>query len=124
MPTQRIYLTNLKLWWPAWQMGIPFRSFGYQGHRGISGEGYSFDVDTTMDSWLCEDGALMPIETAKLYRDNIDGARFPIKWTSFTIVDSKHVQVNYVLPHSDQYNVNYYKPEEIYFEGETYREDE
>ena len=97
---------------------MPFTSYGYTGV--ISGDGYTFRVDTDMDSWLCPDGKLMPINTAKLY---LKGT--PIEFTSFTILDAHHVQVNSLTRHkANEYFCHVYDLEDLYFVGETYSEDE
>lgn len=119
MPKQRIPLSKCKLWWPAWQQGVPFTHYGY--FREVSGEGYHFRVDPEMDSWLCENGDLMPISTAVL-EDCDDG---PIKWTSFSILSDGTVQVNYMIPDGKQeYHVDRYPLEALSFVGESYSLDE
>lgn len=120
MTKRRLPLSKCKLWWPAWQQGIPFASFGY-AHE-VTGEGYRFSIDPEMDSWLCENGDLMPISTAVLENCNTG----PIKCTSFTILSNGKVQVNYRLPNNrtETYHVHYYPIEELSFVGETYSLDE
>ena len=115
MAKQRIPLSKCKLWWPAWQQGVPFTSYGYA--REVTGEGYRFVVDPEMDSWLCENGDLMPINTSVL--EDIDEG--PIKWTSFSILRDGTVQVNYSIPGGKQeYHVDRYPIECLSFVGESY----
>lgn len=118
MAKQRIPLSKCKLWWPAWQQGVPFTHYGYT--REVGGEGYKFTVDPEMDSWLCENGDLMPISIAVL-EDCDEG---PIKWTSFSILGNGRVQVNYKVPGSDGYHVDMYPIEALSFVGEAYSLDE
>lgn len=112
---QQIPLKKCKLWWPEWQQGIPFTSYGYDGH--IKGSRYQFDVSPDMDSWLCEDGNIMPIESAKLY--DVDEGQ--VEYTSFTILGDV-VQVN--NRKYGGYTVDYYTLDTLYFEGPTYAKDE
>lgn len=119
MAKQRIPLSKCKLWWPAWQQGVPFIHYGY--FKEVSGDGYKFTVDPEMDSWLCENGDLMPINTSVL-EDCDDG---PIKWTSFSILGDGTVQVNYAIPGERQtYKVDRYPIECLSFVGEAYSLDE
>lgn len=111
---QQIPLKKCKLWWPAWQQGIPFTSYGY--FREITGEGYRFAVNPEMDSWLCENGDLMPINTAKLALKGIGY----LKWNSFSILGDI-VQVN---TGTNGYIVRTYALEDLYFVGESYPQDE
>lgn len=116
---QRIPLSKCKLWWPAWQMGIPFNAYGFT--REVMGNGYKFTVDPEMDSWLCENGDLMPISTATL-EDCDEG---PIKWTSFKILPNNTVQVNLKMPDVRHgYHVDLYPLEALSFVGEAYSLDE
>lgn len=118
MPKQRLPLSKCRLWWPAWQQGIPFECYGYFGE--VAGPGYRFEVDKEMDSWLCEDGSLMPICSAVL-EDCDEG---PIQWTSFSILRNGRVQVNYCVSSKNEYIVSYYPLEALSFVGETYSLDE
>ena len=118
MSKQRIPLSKCKLWWPAWQQGIPFTKYGFG--RGVEGDGYYFTVDASMDSWLCLDGSLMPISGAVL-EDCDEG---PIKWTSFVIMSNGVVQINYRVPGSDGFLVSRYPVEALSFVGDTYSLDE
>lgn len=115
---QRIPLSKCKLWWPAWQQGIPFTSYGYANE--VTGEGYRFRVDPEMDSWLCENGDLMPICTSKLEAKDIG----VIKYTSFTVQPGGIVQVNLKVDGPHAYRVVYYALEELTFVGDTYSLDE
>lgn len=117
---QKLSLKECKLWWPAWGQGIPFASYGY--FREVSGEGYRFRVDPEIDSWLCPDGSLMPINSAVL----ADCDEGPIEWTSFTIMSDGRVQVNFQVDKTDGngYRVSFYPLEALYFEGETFCEEE
>lgn len=114
----KIPLSKCKLWWPAWQQGIPFIAYGYS--REVTGEGYRFTVDPEMDSWLCENGELMPISTSQL----CDSVRGPLKYSSFSIINGREVQVNYRIPGTDGYSVSHYPIERLSFVGETYSLDE
>lgn len=118
---QKIPLNKCKLWWPAWQQGIPFTSYGYT--REVTGEGYRFTVDPEMDSWLCENGELMPICSSTLVLCQ-DGADVEIKWTSFTILPGGYVQVNYRAQGHEGYHVDKFPVEQIAFAGETCSLDE
>ena len=118
MAKQRIPLSKCKLWWPAWQQGIPFTKCGFDG--GVGGPGYHFAVDKHMDSWLCPDGSLMPISGAVL-EDCDEG---PLKWTSFVILSNNTVQINYRVPNSDGFHIDRYPLEALSFVGETYSLDE
>lgn len=119
MAKQRIPLSKCKLWWPAWQQGVPFTHYGY--FKEVSGDGYKFMVDPEMDSWLCENGDLMPISDAVL-EDCDEG---PIKWTSFSILGDGRVQVNYRVPNGHQaFLISHYPIEALSFVGETYSLDE
>ena len=118
MSVARIPLSKCKLWWPAWQQGIPFTHYGY--FREVSGEGYKFIVDPEMDSWLCENGDLMPISTSTL---EVTG-KGPIKWTSFSVLPNGQVQVNFRDNKKDCYYVTYYAVGELSLVGETYSLDE
>ena len=112
---EQIPLKECKLWWPAWQQGITFTSYGYRAE--VAGDGYSFRVDPEMDSWLCPDGKLMPISEATLKSRSTLSA---VSCTSFSIVGNK-VQVNYLVDkHSGGYSVKYYDLDDLYFEGEAY----
>ena len=113
----KLPLSECKLWWPSWQIGIPFKSF--DGRR-IQGQGYEFRVDEELDSWLCRDGQLMPISTAKL-EDCDEG---PIDWSSFTILPDNTVQVNYKVPGTDGYRIDLYPLEALSFNGYTYSDNE
>lgn len=78
-------------------------------------------VDPEMDSWLCENGDLMPISTSVL-EDCDEG---PIKCTSFSILNDGTVQVNYRMPGGfHEYHVDRYPIEALSFVGETYSLDE
>ena len=90
-------------------------SYGYG--RKVSGPGYEFSVDPGMDSWLCENGDLMPIATSVL-EDCDEG---PIEFTSFTILSNGRVQVNVRLPDEYQeYHVYFYPIEALSFVGDSY----
>lgn len=115
-------LRTLKLWWPAWQMGIPFTSYGYES--AVKGEGYRFDVDEEMDSWLCANGHLMPINTSVLHAATPKGFEPLTNAKSFSI-EGKRVQVNFSiagLPHA--YSCKWYDLDELYFIGDAYEQDE
>lgn len=119
MAKQRLPLSKCKLWWPAWQQGIPFTSFGFGDC--VSGDGYQFHIDKDFDSWLCPDGSLMPISGAVL-EDCDEG---PLKWTSFVIRGDGVVQVNYRVPGQKQaYQIAHYPLEALSFVGDSYSLDE
>ena len=109
MPRQA--LQTCKLWWPEWQQGIPFTSYGYT--NTVSGPRYQFNVCPELDSWLCDDGSIMPMAEAKL----CDVDEGPIDYTSFTILGDV-VQVN--NRKYGGYTVEYYTLRTLYFEGPTY----
>ena len=113
---QKLPLKNCKLWWPAWQQGIPFDAYGFTG--AIEGEGYRFNVDSDMDSWLCPDGSLMPIATAKLMT-----SKGEVKFSSFGILTDGRVQVNLLVDGLCGYHVEYHNLEDLYFLGDTYIDD-
>ena len=126
---QRIPLKALRLWWPAWQCAIPFKAYGYGGVRKeCSGEGYKFFVDPELDSWvLLNDSAaqcpypltspqLMPVSGARL-EDCDEG---PIDFTSFTIMGDGTVQVNYKVPGTEGYHIDFYPIECLSMVGEVY----
>lgn len=116
---QRIPLSKCKLWWPAWQQGIPFTAYGYRG--GISGDGYEFRVDKEMDSWLCENGDLMPVSTSRL--EHITKGIIP--FTTFIICSNGMVQINLAIPGGKQeYKITHYPISELSFVGDTYSLDE
>lgn len=117
MRKQRIPLSKCKLWWPAWQQGIPFTSYGYR--KEVSGEGYRFTVDPEMDSWLCENGDLMPICTSRL-----EACECAINYTSFTILPGGIVQVNEKVEGPHAYRVTRYALGILSFVGECYSLDE
>lgn len=125
MSMTRIPLSKCKLWWPAWQQGIPFTSYGYYGGRKVFGEGYEFTVDKDMDSWLVppdetETRRLMPISGATL-EDCDEG---PINWTSFSILSDGRVQVNYQIPGENGCTVDFYPLDALSFVGDAYEDDE
>ena len=115
----QIPLKKCKLWWPAWQQGIPFTSYGYS--KEVSGDGYQFNVDPEVDSWLCPNGELMPISTSTLKSSKTSDT---VLFTSFTIAGDE-VQVNYLRDKaSNGYLIRIFKLDELYFEGEAYSEDD
>ena len=117
----KIPLRECKLWWPAWQQGIPFTTYGFQHGHELKGDGYVFQVDPEMDSWLCPNGDLMPVSDAALMSCATGAA---ISWTSFTIIGSK-VQVNALVDKQESsYSCKYFDIDDLYFEGEAYRDDD
>lgn len=112
---EKLPLRQCKLWWPAWQQGIPFDSYGYRAE--ISGDGYRFTVDPEMDSWLCPSGNLMPISGATLKSCSTMDA---ISYLSFSIIGGR-VQVNRLVgKHNNEYVCTWYDIDDLYFEGFTY----
>lgn len=117
-PKTKIPLSFCKLWWPAWYMGIPFTSYGYNGGGRISGPGYHFDVDREVDCWIgIESDVFMPVESSSLY--HLDNR---IACESFTILPGKRaVQVNMHEPDSKHsYVVKFYPLDEMYMVGDTF----
>lgn len=115
---RQLPLRKCKLWWPAWQQGIPFTAYGFT--NAVTGDGYSFRVDPKMDSWLCVNGDLMPIDTSRLMHNETGR----LKWTSFSFIDHDNVQVNFRIPGADDYHIDIYAADDLYFEGATYSPDE
>ena len=113
---QRIPLKDCKLWWPAWQIGIPFESFGY-GTK-VAGHNYSFIINREMDSWLCPDGSLMPIASSRLFCKETE-----LPFSSFSIIKNR-VQVNKRVDDEAAYTVYFYLLEDLYMVGDTYRDDD
>lgn len=115
----KLPLKDCKLWWPNWQMGIPFNSYGYRPYGAIAGDGYEFRVDVDVDCWLCPDGSLMPIGEAVL-EDCDEG---PIKYSSFTIVDENKVQVNCAREEGG-YTIDFYPLDALAFVGDTFNSED
>ena len=113
----RLPIKDLKLWWPAWQIGIPINGFGHYDGKRVSGTGYIFDIEPEMDSWLCPDGKLMPMITAKLYSNGEY-----IDYTSCSVIGDL-IQVN-KYHKIGGYSIYTIKLVDAYFEGEAYAEDE
>lgn len=114
-----IWLKDCKLYWPAWNQGIPFTNYGYT--KAVEGDGYLFKIDPEMDSWFDDTKRIcMPIATSVLY-SKVCGK---VPFTSFTILTDGRVQVNLCSQDGSGYSVNMYPLEDLYFEGETYSLDE
>lgn len=120
MAKVNIPLAELKLWWPAFQMGIPVESFGYQGNY-IYGEGYRFKFDPEMDSFLVKQGEFLPVADASLVCLSKLGA---LDFESFTILkDTGQVQIN-SRGSTGGSIVKFYPLSQIYVQGESYTEDD
>lgn len=113
-------LKELRLWWTAWQRGIPIDSYGYD--VGIaSGDRYYFKVDPEIDCWLVAEKELLPISGASLYRlRNNSVERERLLCDSFTIMrDQNRVQLNKIVG-VFSYAVEILPLNEVYIDGETF----
>lgn len=129
MQTDRIPLSQARLYWDAWRIGVPFDSYGYAG--SIGGQGYTFRVDKEFNTLvkaptpaepivMCNlREKLMPIVSAKLY--DVDEGE--VAFTSFSILANGVVQVNHRQP-KGEYLISYYRVADLYFEGPVYTIDE
>lgn len=114
----KLRLEDCKLWWPAWQQGIPFTGCNHNNRVNVSGDNYVFNVDRNLDSWLCPDGSLMPIGDAVL--EDVDEG--PIEWTSLSILKDRTVQINFQPPGELGWRITYYRIEDLFFCGDTYED--
>lgn len=127
----RIPLKDLKLWWPAWQIAIPIKEYGYPapGHPGkvqAADDDYTFFVDPEMDSLWVKQGEFLPLSEAALICVVNPAAPARLQYTSFSILSSGRVQVNCKVAdeHACSYEVYGYNIEDLYIEGESYSEDD
>ena len=112
-------LKDLRLWWPAWQRGIPIDSYGYEVNIA-SGDRYYFKVDPEIDCWLVTENELLPISGASLYHlRNSSAEREQLIYDSFTIMRD-HNRVQFNKRTGDGYAVNILPLEEIFIDGETF----
>lgn len=113
-------LIDVKFWYPPFQMGIPFDSYGFRNFRGgecIGNDEYIFATNKELDAFLLPNGELLPIDCATL----CDAQGVVIPFDSFSIDRGKDcIQINKRTRDSNGYHCKVAKCSEIYIQGDSY----
>ena len=118
---RKCLLSEIKFWYIPWQKGIDFNAYGFKslspGKTAVEGNGYIFEVDKELDSFLLPNGEILPICCATI----IDAQGTVVPFDSFTIDRFKDtVQINKRDGKSSGYFCRTAKCNEIFIEGDSY----
>lgn len=114
-------LSEIKFWYIPWQKGIDFNAYGFkslsEGKTSVEGDGYLFEVDKELDSFLLPNGELLPINCATItdIRGNV------IPFDSFVINRFEdYIQTNKRVEKTSGYSCRVAKCNEMFIEGDSY----